>query len=161
MQSLNKFNNDSRSSSAASYLTPVEHDRPNWFTLVGHTATKILFTKSSSPLVATGVQFAATPPVNTTPLLSDATIFTAHARREVILSAGAIRSPALLQLSGIGDARLLDSLGIDALLDLKGVGRNLQEQTNTGMVAFANAKFAEEFGGGGPDTVRSHQRLRV
>ncbi|VDC03217.1 unnamed protein product [Peniophora sp. CBMAI 1063] len=150
--SLNKFDNDSRSSSAASYLTPVEDTRPNWHTLVEHTATRILFSNSSS-LRAVGVQFAATPPVNTTPALSATTIFTAHAKREVILAAGALRSPALLQLSGIGDAELLRGLGIDVLLDLKGVGRNLQEQTNTGLSAFGNAELAEEFGGGGPDAV--------
>ena len=85
----------------------------------------------------------------------------AYARREVILSAGAIRSPAILQLSGIGDAELLNGLGIEVLLDLKGVGRNLQEQTNSGMTAFGNARFAEEFGGGGPETVRFQSMTEV
>ncbi|VDC03216.1 unnamed protein product [Peniophora sp. CBMAI 1063] len=150
--SLNKFNNDSRSSSAASYLTPVEDTRPIWVTLVEHTATRILFS-NSSPLRAIGAEFAATPPANTTPSLSDTAIFTAYAKREFILAAGALRSPALLQLSGIGDAALLRSLCIDVLLNLKGVGRNLQEQTNTGLTAFGSARLAEEFGGGGPDTV--------
>jgi choline dehydrogenase len=46
---------------------------------------------------------------------------------EVILSAGAIQSPQLLQLSGIGPARLLSSLGIPVVADLPGVGENLQD----------------------------------
>ena len=49
------------------------------------------------------------------------------ARREVILSAGAINSPQLLQLSGIGDATLLKQHGIEVVHDLPGVGRNLQD----------------------------------
>ncbi len=51
----------------------------------------------------------------------------ASANREVIVSAGAVNSPQLLQLSGIGDARALRSLGIAALLDNGAVGGNLQD----------------------------------
>ena len=50
-----------------------------------------------------------------------------RARREVILAGGSIASPQLLQLSGIGDAALLSSLGITPLVDAKAVGRNLQD----------------------------------
>jgi choline dehydrogenase len=50
----------------------------------------------------------------------------AHAR-EVILSGGAINSPQLLQLSGVGNARELEALGIDVVQDLPGVGENLQD----------------------------------
>ena len=49
------------------------------------------------------------------------------ARREVIVAGGAYGSPQLLQLSGIGDAAALQSLGIAPLLDLPAVGRNLQD----------------------------------
>lgn len=49
------------------------------------------------------------------------------ARREVILSGGAINSPQLLQLSGIGDAAWLREAGVTPLVDLPGVGRNLQD----------------------------------
>lgn len=51
----------------------------------------------------------------------------AHAAREVILSAGAIGSPHLLLLSGIGPAEQLRERGIDVAADLQGVGKNLQD----------------------------------
>ncbi|SFN31839.1 GMC family oxidoreductase [Variovorax sp. OV329] len=51
----------------------------------------------------------------------------AHATREVLLCAGSIGSPQLLQLSGIGPAELLRSQGIEVLADLPGVGANLQD----------------------------------
>ena len=50
-----------------------------------------------------------------------------HAAREVILAAGALQSPQLLQLSGIGDAARLQALGIAVTHDLPGVGENLQD----------------------------------
>jgi choline dehydrogenase len=49
------------------------------------------------------------------------------ARREVIVSAGAINSPALLMNSGVGPATELKAVGIEALHDLPGVGKNLQD----------------------------------
>jgi choline dehydrogenase len=52
---------------------------------------------------------------------------TVHAQSEVILSAGAVGSPQILQLSGIGDAPALKALGIAPQVDLKGVGANLQD----------------------------------
>lgn len=50
-----------------------------------------------------------------------------RARREIVLSAGAIGSPQILQLSGIGPAEHLKAHGIDVVLDAPGVGRNLQD----------------------------------
>ena len=54
-------------------------------------------------------------------------LVTVRANRETVLSAGAIGSPKLLQLSGIGDGRHLRSLGIDVVLDRPAVGANLQD----------------------------------
>ncbi len=62
---------------------------------------------------------------------------TVLARREVILSSGAINSPALLQRSGIGPAPLLSGLGIPAIHDLPGVGENLRDHYAVRMVARA------------------------
>lgn len=52
---------------------------------------------------------------------------TARARREVVLAAGAINSPQLLQLSGVGPGALLQEMGIPAVAALEGVGRHLQD----------------------------------
>jgi choline dehydrogenase len=54
-------------------------------------------------------------------------MMTVRAKCEVILSAGAIGSPQILQLSGIGDSELLTKHGIDVVVDSKGVGANLQD----------------------------------
>jgi choline dehydrogenase len=54
-------------------------------------------------------------------------VIAVRAHREVILSSGAINSPQLLQLSGVGPAALLKSHGIDVLQDSPMVGRNLQD----------------------------------
>ncbi|MEY9560199.1 choline dehydrogenase [Sinorhizobium fredii] len=51
----------------------------------------------------------------------------AHASREVVLSAGAINSPKILELSGVGRPHLLSALGIPVHHDLQGVGENLQD----------------------------------
>ena len=52
---------------------------------------------------------------------------TVRAAREVLLCGGAINSPALLQLSGVGDAAYLQALGVPVVADLKGVGENLHD----------------------------------
>ncbi len=59
--------------------------------------------------------------------------FHAHVEREVILSGGAINSPHLLMLSGIGPADHLRAMGIDPVLDLPGVGQNLQDHLDVGV----------------------------
>ncbi|OLL29379.1 choline dehydrogenase [Burkholderia sp. SRS-W-2-2016] len=53
--------------------------------------------------------------------------YIAKARCEVILSAGAVNSPQLLELSGVGNGARLDDLGIEVVKDLRGVGENLQD----------------------------------
>ncbi|KAF2139222.1 GMC oxidoreductase [Aplosporella prunicola CBS 121167] len=57
-----------------------------------------------------------------------------EATREVILSAGALRSPPILEHSGVGNSAILKKFGIDVVVDLPSVGENLQDQANSGMV---------------------------
>jgi choline dehydrogenase len=57
----------------------------------------------------------------------DGQVHTVRARREVVLCAGALQSPQLLQLSGVGPAALLRRFGIGVVRDLPGVGENLQD----------------------------------
>jgi choline dehydrogenase len=58
----------------------------------------------------------------------------ARARREVILSAGAIGSPQILQVSGVGPRALLDQVGVPVIKDLPGVGENLQDHLQIRLV---------------------------
>ncbi|KAF8154931.1 hypothetical protein B0H34DRAFT_753101 [Crassisporium funariophilum] len=137
--SINWHDGDHRSSSIMAYLTPVEGARTNWLTLTSHQVTKINWNAGSIPLTASGVEFA--------PASGGSTRYTAFARREVIVAAGAIQTPALLQLSGIGDSNVLNPLGITTRIDLKSVGKNLQEQP---MNIFGAGGNGFDLGGRGP-----------
>jgi len=101
-----------RSSSSAAYLTRAVRKRPNLTILTGAHAARILFAGNR----AIGVEYA-----------SNNKRERIRAEREVILSAGALNSPQLLMLSGIGDGDHLRAHGIKTRVDLKGVGRNLQD----------------------------------
>lgn len=57
---------------------------------------------------------------------------TVRATKEVILSAGAVQSPQLLMVSGIGDCEHLKSVGVDCLVHSPGVGMNLQDHVSLG-----------------------------
>jgi choline dehydrogenase len=103
--------NGLRSSSATAYLRRAER-RPNLRVETEAHATRVLF----DGVRAVGVRYRQ----------GDAEK-EARAAREVILSAGALQSPQLLQLSGVGPGGLLQSLGIPVVKDLPGVGENLQD----------------------------------
>lgn len=115
-----------RSYATNAYLDPVR-SRTNLTILTETKITKVLLEKPSSgkDAVAKGVQYTS----------KDGTSQTVNARREVIISAGAINSPRILELSGIGRAKLLESLGVEVVVDNPHVGENLQNHVFTG-VAF-------------------------
>ncbi|GJH27023.1 GMC family oxidoreductase [Caballeronia novacaledonica] len=71
-------------------------------------------------------------------VIEDREIHTISARREVILCAGALNSPHVLMLSGIGDGRMLQRYGITTIVDAKGVGKNLQDHFVVRVQAKAN-----------------------
>jgi choline dehydrogenase len=107
-----------RCSTSVAYLRPASR-RANLSVLTGALVNRILFEKGR----AVGVEvFAA------------GRGFEVKARREVILAAGAINTPKLLQLSGVGPARLLDSLGIEVVRDIPSVGANLQDHYQVRLV---------------------------
>ncbi|KAF8915748.1 hypothetical protein CPB85DRAFT_1293119 [Mucidula mucida] len=138
---------DHRSSSCQAYLTPVEDTRTNWLTLTTYHVTKINWKEGSSPLTASGVEFQRQGSANK---------YTATANREVIVAAGAIQSPALLQLSGIGDSDVLSPLGITTQLELKQVGKHLQEQTMNSLGANGNGY---DYGGQGPSDAIAYPNI--
>ena len=100
-----------RMSAARAYLHPALK-RPNCNVITQAQVTRILFTDR----IANGVEY-----------IRNGQTRQLKANREVIVSAGAINSPQLLQLSGIGDAGLLQRFSIEPLHQLPGVGRNLQD----------------------------------
>jgi choline dehydrogenase-like flavoprotein len=112
--------NARRSSVAVAYLRPALK-RPNLTVRTGAAATRILISSGR----ATGVELAATDGARETVL----------AEREVIVSSGAIGSPRLLMLSGIGPADHLRSVGVKAVHDLPGVGGNLQDHLDLYAIA--------------------------
>ena len=108
-----------RWNTAKAFLRPTCYARANFELWTGAQASELVLEQhpgTDQPLRCTGVK-----------VWNGREMVTALARREVILSAGAVASPQLLQLSGIGPAALLQSKGIALRLDLPGVGTNLQD----------------------------------
>ena len=100
-----------RASAAVAFLDPAK-DRAGLTVKTGVMATRVLVEKNR----AAGIV-----------CVEDGVERTFRAEREVILSGGALESPKLLMLSGIGPAQHLAARGITPILDLPGVGQNLQD----------------------------------
>ncbi|KAF8501338.1 alcohol oxidase [Hysterangium stoloniferum] len=99
------------------YLGEV-NGRANLFIVTEAHATRVILSEdtASGTFFATGVEF-----------ISRGDTFLAHTSKEVILSAGALQTPKVLELSGIGNKGLLSSHGIRCLIDLPQVGENYQD----------------------------------
>lgn len=108
-----------RSSSVSSYYQPNMHRR-NLHLLTKAVVSKVNFTNTPDNLTATSVE-----------LMVARKRYTIQAGREVILSAGSVQSPMLLELSGIGSKSILDSQRIQTLVLNPGVGENLQDHPFT------------------------------
>ena len=115
-----------RGSTAARFLHPVR-GRPNLEVETGALTHRVLIEQGR----AIGVEFEQGGQVRR-----------AMADREVILSGGAFNSPQLLLLSGVGPADELAEVGIKAVHDLKGVGKNLQDHASVGSVWKARGEIA-------------------
>jgi choline dehydrogenase len=103
--------NGRRCGTADGYIRPLGR-RPNLTVMTGAVVQKVLF----RDLEATGIAYT-----------QGNRAAQARARREVILCAGAVRTPQLLELSGLGDKAILDTHGIPVVLDKKEIGENLQD----------------------------------
>ncbi|KAJ6561226.1 hypothetical protein DFH09DRAFT_1316335 [Mycena vulgaris] len=91
--------------------------------LTEHTVAKVTFDKH---LKATGLQFGSA---------ATGDLYTVKAKYEVLLAAGSLATPPILERSGIGSKSVLNSFGIKQLVELPGVGLNLQDQPGTGLSA--------------------------
>ena len=106
-----------RWNTAKAFLRPTCYARPNFEMWTAAQVTRlVLQTRPDGSQVCTGAQ-----------VWGNGELVTAIAKREVLLCAGSIGSPQLLQLSGIGPAALLQKHGIDVAVDAPGVGANLSD----------------------------------
>lgn len=103
-----------RISASKAFLAPARV-RPNLTVLTGAHVTRVVF----EGRVAVAVEYRR-----------NGQLYQARAAREIVLSGGAVNSPQLLQLSGVGPADLLDEYGIRVVHALPGVGQNLQDHYN-------------------------------
>ena len=105
---------ESRSTSQQFYMP----GRPNLHLLINNQVTRVLLDTNDSEPKVTGVEYS---------FEENGQRYQAFVAKEVILAAGALHTPQLLELSGIGDSRILSSFGIDTMVDLPGVGANYQD----------------------------------
>jgi choline dehydrogenase len=126
------------------YLKQVQKDHPDRLIIrTGALATRVLFGEGNR---AIGVEYRAGHNLYSAGYGSEKSgggeIRQAFAAREVILACGTFNSPQLLMFSGIGPRDQLDKFGIRMRVDLPGVGRNLQDRYEIGVVNRVKEQFA-------------------
>jgi choline dehydrogenase len=112
-----------RSHSGLGHYSAVIPARNNYDLLVKHQVVRVNYpdgTTSGAPVVEIRS-------------LEDNTLFNLTVKAEVVISAGALHTPAILQRSGIGSKSYLRTVGISPVLHLPGVGSNLQDHSGPGI----------------------------
>jgi choline dehydrogenase-like flavoprotein len=140
--------NGRRSSTFHAYLEDRAELRDNLTIVTGALVTRLILEDEGETLAATGVEYRD----------AEGALHTIHARREVILSAGAVGSPHILMLSGIGPRRELEAAGIQCRLDLPDVGKHLKDHVQAPMTFAApgiGVSMAEIGLSAGPDALRA------
>jgi 5-(hydroxymethyl)furfural/furfural oxidase len=117
---------DHRVSAATAYLTEAVRGRPNLHIFADTKVTEITFASDGRTVTGVRVQGKGAP--------------SAIEAKEVILSAGAFQSPALLMRAGIGPSEHLREMGITVRSDLQGVGRNLLDHPLIGYAVFLTSQ---------------------
>lgn len=125
MKSQGTVRRGSRCSTAKAFLRPIRN-RPNLHISMNSHVHKIMIDPISKQ--ATGVRFE-----------KEGRIYEVQAKKEVILSAGAVNTPQLLMLSGVGPAEHLASFDIPVMANLR-VGDNLQDHISLGGMVFTFEK---------------------
>ncbi|EPS94467.1 hypothetical protein FOMPIDRAFT_152880 [Fomitopsis schrenkii] len=123
-----------RSYAASAHYLPNK-DKPNFTVLTEALAARILFDDkpSSDGVVANGVEF-----------IHGGKTYSVKVNREVVVSAGTIKSPHVLELSGIGRRDVLEKAGIPVKVELPGVGENVQDHCLVGISYELNTKEAHK-----------------
>ncbi|KAF9894019.1 hypothetical protein FE257_008991 [Aspergillus nanangensis] len=127
-----------REDAARAYYWPYT-SRPNLHVMLDTFVNRIVWADGSSSssssadlATATGVEIAS----------KNGSVSVIAARREVIVSAGALKTPGILELSGVGNPDILTKHNIPVRVDLPTVGENLQDQVNSHMDASSNRTIA-------------------
>lgn len=117
---------------------------------LGALATRVLFDENNKAIGVEYLEGRHLYRAHANPSVQAGTLRRVYASREVILCGGAFNTPQLLMLSGVGPAETLEQHGIPVRVDLPGVGRNLQDRYEVGVVqemdfkkwpVFDHAKF--------------------
>lgn len=118
-----------RWSASFAYLRPIEKNRPNLTILSTALVSRVLFRGGKT----TGVEIVAK---------RGAQPETIHCDGEVILCAGAVQSPQILMLSGVGPADAIRDAGVANIVDLPGVGANLQDHLDISVISTLKDKIS-------------------
>ena len=139
--------NGQRSSTYAAFLEPIA-DRSN-LTIVPHAmAQRVTFSGEGETLRATGIEYKN----------DEGDLRTITGDKEVIISGGAVGSPQLLMVSGIGDSEELAAVGVDVVHDLPGVGKRMKDHLHAGLYFEADGVGETMANVGlslGPDAIRA------
>ncbi|KAH8099870.1 GMC oxidoreductase [Cristinia sonorae] len=123
-----------RSDSTTAFYLPNK-DKPNFKVLIDANVSQIIFNevKEGGDLVASGVQF-----------IHGGQTYIVNATKDVVVSAGTINSPKILELSGIGRPEILQKIGVHVKVDLPGVGENVQDHIFVGVSMQLDPSVAHE-----------------
>jgi choline dehydrogenase len=113
-----------RSSTYHAFLEGDAEGRPNLEVICGAQVTRVVLEGAGSDLRATGVEYRT----------ADGETSVAWAAKEVVLSAGAVGSPQILMLSGVGPRGELETVGVPCLLDAPDVGKHLKDHLQVGLI---------------------------
>jgi len=112
---VSDFTTRTRSHARLNHYERVKERRPNYHILAEHTVSRVIFEGKK----AVGVMYLPS---------AGGDVAIASAKKEVLLAAGAVHTPQILQLSGIGPREVLEEVGIEVVADLPGVGQNFHDQ---------------------------------
>ncbi|HEY7070170.1 MAG TPA: GMC family oxidoreductase N-terminal domain-containing protein [Acidimicrobiales bacterium] len=113
-----------RSSTYHAFLEGEVEQRPNLDVITNAQVSRVILEGEPGALRATGVEYRT----------EDGGTDVATATREIVLSAGAVGSPQILMLSGVGPRAELEAAGVDCLLDAPDVGKHLKDHLQVGLV---------------------------
>lgn len=108
-----------RSYGRTAHYDPVAN-RPNYHLLTGHQVSKVILDGAAGTFKASGIKLRAVDAKNSS-------IVEVKSRLEIILAAGAVHTPGILQRSGVGPNEVLKAANIQTKVELPGVGQNFQD----------------------------------